>query len=121
MQNDYDTCCVFQETALQETEELKKHVYDIMEVLVLFRNVDTFLLCENNEFGVLCGKLLDLIKQTYPHVRYEFIKADCREDVYRGIDSSLFLLLYYDGSYESVADTPLEYAIVRGKSISCFP
>ena len=49
-----NTCCFIGHRTINETEELKNEVCEIIENLILFQKVDTFLFGSKSKFNDLC-------------------------------------------------------------------
>ena len=48
------TCCFFGHRKINETEELKSKLYEIIEKLIVEKQVDTFLFGSKSRFNSLC-------------------------------------------------------------------
>ena len=56
------TCCFFGHRKIDETEELKNKLSEIIENLIVNENVDTFLFGSKSEFDDLCHKIVTNLK-----------------------------------------------------------
>ena len=70
------TCCFFGHRTINETEELKSKLYEIIEKLIVDENVDTFLLGSKSQFNSLCLELVTEIKEKYPHIKRVYVRAE---------------------------------------------
>ena len=90
------TCCFFGHRKIDETEELKNKLSEIIENLIVNENVDTFLFGSKSQFDDLCHKIVTELKEKYPHIRRVYIRSAFQHipDWYE--DS---LLEYYEETY----------------------
>ena len=63
------TCCFFGHRKIDETEELKNNLYEIIENLIVNEKVDTFLFGSKSQFDDLCHKIVTDLKEKYPHIK----------------------------------------------------
>ena len=70
------TCCFFGHRTINETEELKSNLIEIIEQLILDENVDTFLFGSKSRFNCLCLELVTELKEKYPHIKRIYIRAE---------------------------------------------
>jgi len=70
------TCCFFGHRTINETEELKSKLNDIIEKLISEKNVDTFLFGSKSRFNSLCLELVTEIKEKYPHIKRIYVRAE---------------------------------------------
>ena len=78
-----NTCCFIGHRTINETEELKNEVCEIIENLILFQKVDTFLFGSKSKFNDLCFDVVSKMKETAinPSEQTVFIShGDCIED-----------------------------------------
>ncbi len=71
-----NTCCFFGHRTINETEELKSKLNNIIEKLITEENVDTFLFGSKSRFNSLCFELVTKIKQKYPHIKRIYVRAE---------------------------------------------
>lgn len=90
------TCCFIGHRTINETEELKTKLCEIIEKLILNEKVDTFLFGSKSRFNDLCYETVTAIKEKYPHIKRIFVRAE-----YPNIDDSYkaYLLKYYEDTY----------------------
>lgn len=91
-----NTCCFFGHRKINETEELKVKLYEIIEKLIVDENVDTFLFGSKSRFNSLCLELVTKIQEKYPHIKRIYVRAeypDINED-YKN-----YLLESYEDTY----------------------
>ena len=60
------TCCFFGHRTINETEELKLKLIEIIEKLIVENSVDTFLFGSKSRFNSLCLDTVTKIKQKIP-------------------------------------------------------
>ena len=71
-----NTCCFFGHRTINETEELKLKLIEIIEKLIVDENVDTFLFGSKSRFNSLCLELVTKIKEKYPYIRRIYVRAE---------------------------------------------
>ena len=71
-----NTCCFFGHRTINETEELKSKLKEIIEKLIIKENVDTFLFGSKSRFNSLCLELVTEIKEKYPHIKRIYVRAE---------------------------------------------
>lgn len=59
-----------------EAESLKIKIYEIMENLILYNNVDTFHMGSKSDFDILCRKVVSELKEKYTHIKRIYIRAE---------------------------------------------
>ena len=91
-----NTCCFFGHRTINETEELKLKLNEIIEKLIVEENVDTFLFESKSRFNSLCLELVTKIKEKYPHIKRIYVRAE-----YPYISESYknYLLESYEDTY----------------------
>lgn len=122
------TCCFFGHRNVSETESLKIKVYEIMEILMLHNNVDTFLMGSTSDFDNLCRKVVSELKEKYPHIKriyvraeYEYISDDyekyllesCEETYYPERAINAGKAVYVERNYEMINKS--DYCIIYYK------
>ena len=93
-----NTCCFIGHRTINETEELKLKLVEIIEKLIVDENIDTFLFGSKSRFNSLCHELVTEIKEKYPHIKRIYVRAE-----YLNIDESYknYLLESYEDTYFS--------------------
>lgn len=91
-----NTCCFFGHREINETEELKSKLNNIIENLITQENIDTFLFGSKSRFNSLCHELVNKIKQKYPHIRRIYMRA---EYPYISEDYKNYLFESYEDTY----------------------
>ncbi len=91
-----NTCCFFGHRTINETEELKSKLYEIIEKLIVEERVDTFLFGSKSRFNSLCLELVTEIKEKYPHIKRVYVRAEF--PVIRD-DYKEYLLKFYEDTY----------------------
>lgn len=91
-----NTCCFFGHRTINETEELKTKLLEIIEELIAKKQVDTFLFGSKSQFNSLCIKAVTKIKEKYPHIKRVYVRAE-----YPHItkDYKNYLLKSYEDTY----------------------
>lgn len=90
------TCCFFGHRKTDETEELKRRLYETIERLITEEKVDTFLFGSKSRFNSLCHTAVTEIKQKYPHIKRIYVRAEY-PDI--GEDYRDYLLESYEDTY----------------------
>ena len=90
------TCCFIGHRTINETEELKLKLVEIIEKLIVDENIDTFLFGNKSRFNSLCLELVTEIKEKYSHIKRVYVRAE-----YTNIDDSYkaYLLESYEDTY----------------------
>ena len=70
------SCCFFGHRTINETEELKSKLNEIIEKLIVDENVDTFLFGSKSRFNSLCLEFVTEIKEKYPHIKRIYVRAE---------------------------------------------
>ena len=91
-----NTCCFFGHRTINETEELKSKLADIIEKLIVDEEVSIFLFGSKSYFNSLCLKIVTEIKEKYPHIKRIYVRA---EYPYISEQYKKFLLENYEGTY----------------------
>jgi len=91
-----NVCCFFGHRNVNETEELKIKLIEIIEKLIVQKNVDTFLFGSRGRFNDLCAELVTKTKEKYPHIKRIYVRAE-----YPNINEQYkkYLLENYDDTY----------------------
>ena len=71
-----NTACFFGHRKMNETEELKSKLIEIIEKLIVDEKVDIFLFGSKSRFNSLCLELVTEIKEKYPHIRRVYVRAE---------------------------------------------
>ena len=69
------TCCFFGHRKIDETEELKNKLSEIIENLIVNENVDTFLFGSKSQFDDLCHKVVTELKEKYSHIKRVYVRS----------------------------------------------
>lgn len=91
-----NTCCFFGHRTINETEESKSKLCEIIEKLIVENSVDTFLFGSKSRFNSLCLELVTKIKEKYLHIKLIYVRAE-----YLNIDDNYrnYLLERYEDTY----------------------
>ena len=90
------TCCFFGHRKVDITDELVRHIKEIVEELITENNVDTFLFGSKSQFDSLCLDVVTELKTIYPHIRRVYVRA---EFPHIDEDYTRYLLEWYDDTY----------------------
>ena len=71
-----NTCYFFGHRTINETEELKSKLIEIIEKLIVDEKVDTFLFGSKSRFNSLCQETVTEIKEKYPHIKRIYVRAE---------------------------------------------
>jgi uncharacterized phage-like protein YoqJ len=91
-----NTCCFFGHRAINETEELKSKLTEIVEKLIVAEKVDTFLFGSKSRFNTLCLEVVTEIKKKHPHIKRVYVRA---EYPYISEHYNKYLLENYEDTY----------------------
>lgn len=70
------TCCFFGHRTINETEELKERLREIVEKLIVEKRVDTFLFGSKSRFNDLCHEIVTQEKEKHPHIKRIYVRAE---------------------------------------------
>ena len=90
------TCCFFGHRKIAAVDGLRERLYKIIEDLIIFKNVDTFLFGSKSDFDDLCFAVVTKLKGKYPHIRRVYVRAEFQ---YINDDYKSYLLQSYDDTY----------------------
>ncbi len=90
------TCCFIGHRKIEETPELKEKIHNIIEDLIVNKNVTTFLFGSRSQFDDLCHEVVTELKEKYSYIKRIFVRA---EYPYINEDYRRMLLKYYEDSY----------------------
>ena len=98
------TCCFFGHRTINETDELRERLREIIEKLIVENSVDTFLFGSKSRFNSLCQETVTKIKEKYPHIKRVYVRA---EYPYINEDYKQYLLESYEDTYypEKILDS----------------
>lgn len=71
-----NACCFFGHRTINETEQLKSKLVEIIEKLILDEKVDTFLFGSKSRFNDLCLEVVTEIKEKHPHIKRVYVRAE---------------------------------------------
>ncbi len=71
-----NACCFFGHRTINETEELKERLYEIIERLIVVEKIDTFLFGSKSRFNELCIEIVTKIKEKYPYIKRIYVRAE---------------------------------------------
>ena len=90
------SCCFFGHRKIDETEELKNNLYEIIENLIANKKIDTFFFGSKSQFDDLCHKIVTELKEKYPHNKRIYIKS-AFQHIPNWYEESL--IKHYEGTY----------------------
>ena len=93
---EFKTCCFIGHRKINETEELKQKLYQIIENLITNEKVNTFLFGSKSQFNTLCLDIVTKIKEKYPHIKRVYVRA---EYPFINKDYKEYLLQNYEDTY----------------------
>ena len=91
-----NTVCFFGHRTINETEQLKQRLYEIIQGLIVNEKVDTFLFGSKSRFNGLCYETVTQIKEKYPHIKRIYVRAEY-PDINQQYTS--YLLENYEDTY----------------------
>ena len=91
-----NTCCFIGHREINVTDELKEKLRVVIERLIVYENIDTFLFGSKRQFDDLCYDVVTEIKKKHTHIKRIFVRAE-----YPYIDESYvaYLLKSYEDTY----------------------
>lgn len=93
---DLYTCCFFGHRKINETEELKTALYEVIEKLIVEKRVNTFLFGSKSQFDSLCLEIVTKIKEKHPYIKRIYVRA---EYPYINDDYENYLLQSFEETY----------------------
>ena len=69
------TACFFGHRKINETEELKNNLHEMIEHLIVNEKVDTFLFGSKSQFDDLCHKIVTELKEKHPHIKRIYVRS----------------------------------------------
>ncbi len=98
-------CCFFGHRRIVDTLELRKKLFEFIEDLILYKNVDTFLFGSKSDFNSLCHKIVSDAKEKHPHIRRIYVRAEYPyiNDSYKNYILKDYEYTYYPESILSAA------------------
>ena len=115
------TCCFVGYLGEEEEADLEQYYFLILELLVRYRNVDTFVLGGKGKFIELSRKLLKKLQKEYPHIGCE----ECEQEI-QALERSKFCMAYYDKTYahslqKEVVRQAISFGIEQQKTVVLYP
>ena len=100
-----NTCCFFGHRTINETEELKSKLIEIIDKLIVEKQVDTFLFGSKSRFNSLCQETVTELKEKYPHIKRIYVRAE-----YPDIDEQYtnYLLKFFEDTIPNISVTQAE-------------
>lgn len=69
-------CCFIGHRAVKETDELKLKLTGIIENLIVYKKIDTFLFGSKSNFNSLCLSIVTSLKEKHPHIKRIYVRAE---------------------------------------------
>ena len=88
-----NTCCFIGHREINETEELKTKLFEVIEKLIVETRVDTFLFGSKSRFNDLCLEVVSVIKEKRPNIKRIYVRAEYK---YIDDDYKKYLLESYE-------------------------
>ncbi len=91
-----NVCCFLGHRKIDENLGLREKLYNVIENLIIYENIDTFLFGSKSKFDSLCHDVVSQIKEKYPHIKRVYVRAE-----YPYIDDNYkaYLLKDYEDTY----------------------
>jgi len=90
------TCCFFGHREISGADRLKEMLYEIIEDLIIYKYVDTFLFGSKSDLDKLCLAVVTELKNKYPHIQRINVRAEFQ---YINDDYKTYLLQSYEDTY----------------------
>lgn len=90
------TCCFFGHREIKESQALRQKVSQIIEEMIVCRQVDAFLFGSKSQFNCLCYEETTKLKEKYPYIKRIYIRAEFAE-INEGYQN--YLLEQYEETY----------------------
>ena len=91
-----NTCCFIGHRAIFESEELNLKLFEVVEKLIVNKNVDTFLFGSKSRFNTIALNTVTKLKEKYPHIKRVYVRA---EYPYISESYKKYLLQDYEDTY----------------------
>lgn len=90
------SCCFIGHRKIKRTKALEDRLYGLIDILIKWRGVETFLFGSKSEFDALCLEIVTKLKEKYAYIKRVYVRAE-----YQYIDASYneYLLQSYDETY----------------------
>lgn len=91
-----NSCCFLGHKTINETQDLKDQLSDIIERLIVKEKIDTFIFGSKSRFNSLCYNIVTKIKEKYPHIKRIYVRGEFQDisNEYRQ-----YLLEHYEDTY----------------------
>lgn len=76
MNGENKTCCFFGHRKISETNNLKTKLYEVIENLILYDDVNIFLFGSKSQFDTLCREIVSDLKQKHTHIKRIYVRAE---------------------------------------------
>ena len=91
-----NTCCFIGHRKIEVPENLENRLYNLLEDLIINKNVRVFLFGSRIEFNDICYEVVSKLKEKYPDLKRIYVRA---EYPYISKDYENFLLGSYEETY----------------------
>lgn len=90
------TCCFFGHRKIVVTDEIISKLNNVIEELIVEKDVAVFLFGSKSEFDELCLSIVSKLKKKYSHIRRIYVRAEFPyiDDIYK-----TYLLQTYEDTY----------------------
>ena len=95
-ENRKQTCCFFGHRKIAAADGLRERLYKIIEDLIIYKYVDTFLFGSKSDFDKLCLAVVTELKYKHSHIQRVYVRAEFQ---YINDDYKAYLLQSYDDTY----------------------
>ncbi|MDD6483566.1 MAG: hypothetical protein PUF72_03200 [Clostridiales bacterium] len=90
------TCCFLGHRKIATADELREKLYEVIENLITYKYIDTFLFGSKSDFDKLCLAVVTELKDKYPHIQRVYVRAEFQ---HINDDYKAYLLQSYDDTY----------------------
>ena len=91
-----NTCCFFGHRYTELTTEQKSKLYNIIQALIVEKNINTFLFGSKSQFDDLCYQIVSELKINYPYLKRIYVRA---QSPYINDNYKSYLLKSYEDTY----------------------
>lgn len=74
-ENKKQSCCFFGHRKIAETAELTERLTQVVEELIIKKDVTDFYFGSKSDFNTLCLKIVTDLKGKYPHIRRVYVRS----------------------------------------------
>ncbi len=70
------TCCFVGHRKIENVNNIKQKLYEIIEELIKNKNIDIFLFGSKSQFDTICHEVVSDMKSKYPNIKRVFVRAE---------------------------------------------